>query len=251
MNAPWVLVHGWGMHGGVWGDFARRLAQPVLTPDLPGFGGRPWLGTVGAEQTLDAWADALLADLPPRCRILAWSLGGMVALRLAQHLGKAASERIQSLTLLGCNPCFAQRGDWAPAMAPDTLLAFRQSVQDDPAAGVQRFIALMCQGDADARAQVRALRKALSDKPAADPAALKQGLQVLAELDLRPTLAELPAELPLRWILAEQDSLVPAALAEMLPRIRPGAEISVMPQRGHALFLSQPQTLVDVLEAKP
>jgi pimeloyl-[acyl-carrier protein] methyl ester esterase len=40
-----VLLHGWGMHGGVWGDFALRLAEHhrVHAIDLPGHGYSGWL----------------------------------------------------------------------------------------------------------------------------------------------------------------------------------------------------------------
>ena len=38
-----VLVHGWGMHGGIWVDLAARLvsAFDVSAPDLPGHGDAP------------------------------------------------------------------------------------------------------------------------------------------------------------------------------------------------------------------
>ncbi len=37
---PLLLVHGWGMHGGVWGDVAQKLAADfqVHCVDLPGYG---------------------------------------------------------------------------------------------------------------------------------------------------------------------------------------------------------------------
>ena len=35
-----VLVHGWGLHGGIWAELAQRLAQRfrVTVVDLPGHG---------------------------------------------------------------------------------------------------------------------------------------------------------------------------------------------------------------------
>ncbi|MEO8342292.1 MAG: alpha/beta fold hydrolase, partial [Gallionella sp.] len=40
IGAPLLLIHGWGMHGGMWGGVAEKLAQhfPVLAVDLPGHG---------------------------------------------------------------------------------------------------------------------------------------------------------------------------------------------------------------------
>ena len=39
-GAPLLLIHGWGMHGGVWTDVAQRLAADfqVHSVDLPGYG---------------------------------------------------------------------------------------------------------------------------------------------------------------------------------------------------------------------
>jgi pimeloyl-ACP methyl ester carboxylesterase len=33
---PLVLLHGWGMHGGVWGDAAQKLAADFQVHCLPG-----------------------------------------------------------------------------------------------------------------------------------------------------------------------------------------------------------------------
>ena len=37
MKPKLVLLHGWGMHGGIWGEFAERLAQARFG-EIPGIG---------------------------------------------------------------------------------------------------------------------------------------------------------------------------------------------------------------------
>ena len=39
-GAPLLLIHGWGMHGGMWGRVVQQLAEHfcVLVVDLPGHG---------------------------------------------------------------------------------------------------------------------------------------------------------------------------------------------------------------------
>jgi pimeloyl-ACP methyl ester carboxylesterase len=39
-GAPLLLIHGWGMHGGMWSAVAENLAQDfrVMAVDLPGHG---------------------------------------------------------------------------------------------------------------------------------------------------------------------------------------------------------------------
>lgn len=81
-----VLLHGLFDSGRGWRDLPQRLARAGLAvhaPDLPGHG----LSTENAE-TVEALADLILPDLPPgRLSLVGHSLGGLLAVRLAQRLG--------------------------------------------------------------------------------------------------------------------------------------------------------------------
>ena len=57
-----VLVHGWGMHSGVWQGFVQQLAAycQVICLDLPGHGASDKLLTY----SLDSMSQALLAAIP-------------------------------------------------------------------------------------------------------------------------------------------------------------------------------------------
>ena len=52
-GAPLVMLHGWGMHGGAWGDVVARLAQSftVHNVDLPGHGFSKNVGWVEHSDT--------------------------------------------------------------------------------------------------------------------------------------------------------------------------------------------------------
>ena len=76
-----VLLHGWGMHGGIWDGVCAQLAQRfrLHAVDLPGYG-------ASAHQepyTLAALALAVAQVMPQRAHVGGWSLGGQVAMRLA------------------------------------------------------------------------------------------------------------------------------------------------------------------------
>lgn len=80
---PLLLVHGLG--GAAW-NFAELApllpGRRLLIPDLPGHGGSPPLpATVG----LAGYADAVAACLPGPVDVVGHSLGGVVALRLAER----------------------------------------------------------------------------------------------------------------------------------------------------------------------
>ncbi len=113
-----VLLHGWGLHGGVWSALAARLATSfrVHVVDLPGHGGSRDALLAG----LDGLVDAVAEVTPVGARVCGWSLGGLAALRLAaRHPAQVAA-----LALVSTTPCFVRRDDWPHAMAPETLADF-------------------------------------------------------------------------------------------------------------------------------
>ncbi|WP_054775122.1 alpha/beta fold hydrolase [Methylogaea oryzae] len=135
-----LLVHGWSMHSGVWGEFAQLLAWDfrVTAVDLPGHGYSPSI----ADTTLAGWAEAVLAAAPPRAHWLGWSLGAHIALQAAA----VHPERVECLQTIGGTPCFVQRPDWPAAMARDVFEAFSREVERDGAAALSRFLGLQAQG---------------------------------------------------------------------------------------------------------
>ena len=98
-GANLCMLHGWGLHGGVWTSTRRRLhgRRRVTCIDLPGHGRSPEL-----RADLDLWAKAALHAAPPRATWLGWSLGGMVAMRAAQ----IEPHRITRLILVCTTPRF-------------------------------------------------------------------------------------------------------------------------------------------------
>src|SRR3989304_9995018 len=99
--APLLLIHGWGMHGGMWGSVAEKLSAHfhVLAVDLPGHGYSVGSGEGKVERgktfphfllptsyfLLDSIVDQLSAQFSEPLTVCGWSLGGQVALRWAMR----------------------------------------------------------------------------------------------------------------------------------------------------------------------
>ncbi len=90
MSAPWILLRGLTRESRHWGAFAPLLAErcgPVLAVDLPGN------GTLAHERSplaVEDYVDAVRAEVQrlaarAPCKVLAMSLGGMVATAWAQR----------------------------------------------------------------------------------------------------------------------------------------------------------------------
>lgn len=233
---PLVLLHGWGLHSGVWDEVAAELARRyrVLRVDLPGHGRS---APLPGDYTLAQLADTVRAALRPRLQEEAavwvgWSLGGLVALQTTL----TAPELAAALVLVACTPRFTATRNWPHAIAGEVLRGFAAELKHDYRATLLRFLALQARGGEHARDDVRRLRERLFACGGPDPAALRVGLAILEDTDLRERMHELA--LPTALIGGERDTLVPSgalyAIADVLPR----STLAIVAGAGHAPFVS-------------
>ena len=236
-----VLVHGWGLHGGVWDGFVPLL-EPyfrVLRVDLPGHGSSNWSG----ETTLDEMAAALLAVAPANAAWLGWSLGGLVAMRAALQ----APARVGALLLLASTPCFVRRPDWQCALLPALLDSFAAELQQDYLRTLNRFLALQVRGSENSGVVLRELRTRLLEKGEPAGAALRAGLEILRNTDLRDQVGALAC--PALVVAGERDTLVPAAAAGATAELMPNAGVAVVAGAGHAPFIARPEVVAGLVRA--
>lgn len=261
---PLVLLHGWGLSPAVWDALRDELragthpTTPVLTPALPGHAG----AAPTATATLDAWADALAAQIPHAATVVGWSLGGMLALafaarhptRVARLVLLASTARFVALEAgAGAVPMSATDPDGAhhwPGLAAATVDTFRTGFATDPTATLKRFIALQSLGERERKRVQACLAHYLADPavlPTATLAGLAQGLDILARSDLRAMLAQIPQ--PCLILHGEHDALMPLAAAHALAAQLANAQLHVLPDCGHALPLSQTARCARLIEA--
>lgn len=235
-GAPLLLIHGWGMHGGIWGDMVEHMAQHcrVICVDLPGHGGSAPLD----EFTLDRLVGALSAQFDEALTVCGWSLGGQVALRWAA----LHSQQVEKLVLLASTPCFVQKDDWPHAMAADTLQEFATALLTNHAQTLKRFLALQVRGSENERELLVSLRTLLSSRGEPDMGALRGGLEILRDTDLRASLAELPQ--PALVIAGERDMLTPPAASRYMAQALPNAQMVNVAGAAHAPFLSHPEIVI-------
>ena len=229
-----LLVHGWGMHGGVWGDLPALLARHfrVTTLDLPGHGRSD---APRAAQSLGDFTDAVMELCPAPAVWLGWSLGGLVALDAALRY----PEKVTRLVLAGATPKFVQAPDWPHAMPAEVFAEFARSLTHDYRATLLRFLSLHVGGNEDGRALLKQLRaKVFIPHGDPQPAALAAGLAILEQTDLRARPAEIRA--PALVVHGSHDRLAAPAAAEYLAAHLPQARLLRIEGAGHAPFLSHP-----------
>jgi malonyl-CoA O-methyltransferase len=238
---PLVLLHGWGVHGGLWDKWIAQLQRyfHVYSVDLPGYG-----------DNLDCLCDYQLPELlsrlekvlPPQALYFGWSMGGAVALAFADRY----PQRVKGLVCLATNPCFVVREDWPCAMEADKFQLFASGVKNNPALTLKRFLSLIARGADNEREQLVLLRSLYGSRSSASPAELLNSLQLLGELDLRETLKNLAV--PVLWIAGAEDSLVPDAVINYLSAAS-GDNVTTVRIEGaaHAPFISHPHIVLNAL----
>ena len=240
-GAAVVLLHGWGLHGGIWAQVVPALAEhfSVTVPDLPGHGRsrRP-----PEFDTLEALAGEVAAVLDGPATWIGWSLGALVALVAARRYPQAVAK----LVLVGATPRFVQAPGWPCAMDPDMLEQFAVELESDYAGTLQRFLSLQIGEGEGEWGTLRSLHAELYRYGEPETAALRSGLQLLKETDLRKDLHAI--SVPTRVIHGERDKLVPVEAGKYLAAQLPVARFEIIESAGHAPFLSHPSLFLQKLE---
>jgi pimeloyl-[acyl-carrier protein] methyl ester esterase len=235
-----VLVHGWGMHGGIWGDLPAHLAKhfQVTILDLPGHGRSR---EVSSDLSLAAFTDRVAELCPTPAIWLGWSLGGLIALNAAlRH-----PQTVAQLVLVGATPKFVQAPDWPHAMPAEVFADFARSLTLDYRATLLRFLSLQVSGNESARALLKQLRADMFAHGEPQAAALAAGLAMLEQTDLRARLAE--SRVPALVVHGSHDRLAPPAAGEYLAAQLPTARLLHIEGAGHAPFLSHAALFADAV----
>jgi pimeloyl-[acyl-carrier protein] methyl ester esterase len=227
-----VMLHGWSMHSAVWRDLAEGLAEhfTLHMVDLPGHGQSDW--QQGALE-LDAVVGTLANELPESAYYLGWSLGGLISIAFASRFPK----RVNKLLLMAATPCFVKQPDWPYAMEPDVFKAFSANLEQDRKETLKRFLFLQARGSQYSRETIRALTQQLTVEKAPVADALKAGLRLLIETDLRRQFSALRC--PLKMMLGDRDTLIPTQMLEQAKQLNPKLITTVLAGAGHAPFIAQ------------
>lgn len=234
-----VLVHGWGLHGGVWGGLIQPLQERwrLSVVELPGHG-----SSADCEQwDLDRLVDWLGARLPGPRIWVGWSLGALACLQLARR----RPQQVRALGLLSATARFTTAADWPHATSPALLNLFAEELQHNAQSLLLRFLGLQVQGAQEAKGNLKALRDQWSSRPPARLSGLSNGLEILRTADLRPHLAEVVC--PALVVAGDKDRVVPPEASAALAGALPNARLEMVAGAGHAPFVAQPALVAGYL----
>lgn len=223
-----VLLHGWAMHGGVFAALIDDLSKTyrVHCLDLPGHGRSD---DEFNSTDLASLASAVESYVPANAIVLGWSLGGLLALKLAQRLP------LRALVLVNSTPRFVANAEWPHGMQPEVFAQFFSRLQQNLQGTVQDFLRLQVRGDSHAAETFAALKATLLQHPA-NALTLQRGLELLRDADERAELSSV--QVPTLVVAGEYDRIThPDACAHLAQHL-PIAHYALIKRAGHAPFIS-------------
>lgn len=238
-----MLLHGWGCGSVSWAPIVDSLCElaEVQAIDLPG------LEELALERrsieplSVTNLIASIVKLLPPRCVLMGWSLGGMLATKIASQY----PERISSLITLATNVSFVASEHWPTAMHADTFAQFRAGFVENNALSLKRFMALVAQNDEREKLVLKGLRALLKDQ--APNELWLDHLDILASIDNRKSFSELA--MPGLHLLGECDGLVPKLCAAQMEKLNAKQALVTLPGVGHAPHWSSPASVVAQVRA--
>ena len=241
-NKQILLIHGWGMNSGVWSDIAKSLESYypdylIRAIDLPGYGESTSypLEQLNGIYNSQSLAQSLLPLLENKQSIIiAWSMGGLVAIELAA----IPETNISQLILVSSTPRFIQDDNWNYAVPASLFEDFYQSLLKDHQATLKRFLAIQAMGSSTSRQDIKYLYTHLLKRGEANPEALQYGLKMLLKEDKRKQLSQI-TETPIHLICGERDTLVHYQGQKQLAEQK-NVTLHNIPGAGHAPFISHP-----------
>lgn len=202
-----VLISGWGADERVWLPVEPFLSQHFSVYKLSLMSERQF-----AASGLDDLVDAIAEAIPPASVVCAWSLGAMLAVKVAERF----PDKVRRLVLVACNASFVQTNRWPPAMDSATFSQFVSAFETRPEKTQRRFVALQAKGTEGEKT----LLKNLNDISALTPENHQHAmtlLKLLGELDISQNLSALT--IPILFVFGENDALVPVAAAPALENL--------------------------------
>jgi len=229
-----VMLHGWGLHGGVFDRVAASLAERfcVHLVDLPGHGGSAALPRFDA----DTVAALLNEHFPLPVQLVGWSLGGLIA----QHWAARFPDKIKSLALVATSPRFVRDDSWPHAQQRAAIEAVGASLESAFEQTLERFLALQMMGAPAARDTVKAVREQLFSH--GRPQGLLPALELLLEADARDLAGQIHC--PVALLYGVRDAITPIGAGRWLQSVLSDATLYEFTQASHAPFLSHQDEFV-------
>lgn len=238
---PLVLLHGWGLNSGVWEPLIASFQDEyeVITVDLPGFGEN--VDHTLQDYSLDNVASIISSSVDIPAVYLGWSLGGLIANKIAM----IEPDKVLGIINVATSPCFVEKENW-PGIKANVLSLFHQQLAQDTQKTITNFLNIQAMGSPHVRQDVKALKKLIMQYPMPSRNTLDEALKLLEEVDLRDALTR--SSHPTLYMFGRLDTLVPRNVIPLIELLVPHANYHIFDKASHAPFISHRDDFIEVLQ---
>lgn len=241
MRANLLLLSGWGATCKVWAPIIPALEQrcqiKCVTP--------PWIKRIDAGSSLgefEHFIDQLGLSLKnQKTTLVAWSLGGLIAI----HLAKKYSSLIDQIIFIASVPQFVACENFPYAIDKGWFENFVNAFKDNPQSTYSKFIALQAKGDEFQMDTIRFL-KINCHFDLLDQHESLLGLKLLQQQKLIREAQKLKCKL--LFIHGENDAVLPFKAARYAADSTQG-ELHGINKAGHAPHISHPEITAELINS--
>lgn len=234
---PVVFVHGWAMSSKVWA-FQQQLEDSFRLIFLDQRGhGQSAHGSSYQVQDYAADLAAFLERLDLTDAVLvSWSMGVQITLQAFSSM----RTRLAGLVFVGGSPRYTSADDFPHGKAPVEVKGMGVRLRRDHQKTMGDFFkGMFAEGELEKAQYQRIVHEIVMGAHSPDPEAVRQGLDILATVDLRDVLPGV--DVPTLLVHGELDTVCPASASRYMAEHLPKSKLEIAPGCGHAPFMSHPE----------
>lgn len=224
-----VLFHGWGFDNNIFNSLELSLIDKfnIYKVDLPGFG-------LSSQMDWESFTEILSSRLPDSFILFGWSMGGLFATKVAISF----KDRVSHLINVASSPKFIREEGW-PGIDDRVFQNFYTELVKNKENALTEFINLQLKESEVDRNLL------LNNNFSID--ALKNGLSILREWDLREHISKLT--IPVAYMYGKRDAIVPMRLYKYMQKYYPDFQYNLFNKSAHVPFISEMDLFVDTISS--
>jgi pimeloyl-[acyl-carrier protein] methyl ester esterase len=235
-----VLIHGWGMHSGIWEPIIDRFSNQYTLHlvDIPGMG----KSHVINPYDLDHVTEEISKALPPSFDILGWSLGSLIAIKMSLMYPK----KIHRMVLVGGTPCFINQTDWSYGVDIRDFNNFTNNLFKNYKSTMINFYILQLMHSKNSKLIIKKLKEMEAVENPPEIKSLQLGLDILLNNDLRNDINKIKHQTLL--ITGDMDRLTPKSASIWLESHLKESQLKLIKGASHIPFLSHSDEFFNCLD---
>lgn len=221
-----VFLHGWGVKKEILINLSKGI-DCVGEPMIPCLYEMTRLAN---KYSFVAIAKEIEKTVHRESIVIGWSIGGLIATRLA-----LLTKKVKAIVFIASVPRFINNDGWKNTIDKKDFDDLKKSFNKDPLLTLESFAGLISIGEKSAKDSNRKLRKFIMDETI-NKNILANWLIELENTDLRKDLSSL--NIPMLFVMGNQDALIDPKVVDRLKELLPKARFDLVKNCGHAPFIS-------------